>query len=510
MKILWFVADIENGIANISSNLASVRRRCLEVLRGIGSLEVDLQVELILVKENMSLDTGIFRGGAVAIFNKMVFDCTDIVNYLKQNNIPVLFDGVDLYRDESVRNVVLSWSDYAIYSNNYFNSFDIKDSAKQDFCIADIQEGQAQPISLPEVNAEVIRVLWYGGMGELDGLRCAVQQFRKLEEYKIEIQALLSDIPDEEILALNNDLPLNLSMTYVNWSYENYLHLLPQVDVVILVNEPSNALYDLIGDPIASALWNGKVTMVSEAWQNHPMSDFILVASDVTEGVRRILTRLHIVQDLISRGQYYIAEHNDVAQIAQQWIDMLKRVTGIDLLADGGEQPATQVIRLKIGAGSNTPEGYVLVDEVKSTGVDVVCNLKTLDQFQEDTADEILCVGNIDQFYQWEIADVLRAWARVLKPGGSLVIECADFAAACRQFLQETESGNTADSLKNIYGDPAQRNPEAYPKWGYTAESLKRLMLATGLEQVISENPQVLNSQGVSGELRVVGVKPSL
>ena len=106
----------------------------------------------------------------------------------------------------------------------------------------------------------------------------------------------------------------------------------------------------------------------------------------------------------------------------------------------------------------------------------------------------------------------IRIASRVLKPGGALVIECADFSMACEQFLKESVAGSTANTLKKIYGDPAHRNPSVHPKWGYTSVSLKSLMLACGLEgvELHARSGMGMPQSNADNRIRMVGIKPTV
>jgi len=517
VKILWFVVDLIATNEDVTSSFASTRRRCLEVLRGFGRAGVQADIELVRVNQELKLDAGVFENASLAIVGKMIFDFSDIASHLKKNNIPIICDGVDLYDDETVRQKAIGWADYLTFSTHSFYRPLPEAAEKPCFSIPDIQEGTVQPVSVPGVEVEVIKLMWYGSEVEWGSLLETVQQLKELQEFSIELLILGSAVPAEALTGLNNELPKNVVIEHLPWRYALYTERLSGIDFVLLPYPPAEAVGELVGDPIVSALWHGKMILACSAWTEHHLHDFIGTTDDVTDGVRVFMTRLNSVANLIMKGQAFIEENNSLKVGTLKWIEVIEEVTQESLL---GEDPALQSestpgVKLKMGAVNRSGDDSALTDYVHigdkdSDGADVVCDLKTLSKFQTDTADEILSVDNIDQFYQWEVGDVLKSWARVLKPGGALVIECADFSMACEQFLKESVAGNTANTLKLIYGDPAQRNPCEHPKWGYTSESLKRLMLACGLEGVELQTRSGMDHSNSDNRIRMVGIKPTV
>jgi len=52
-----------------------------------------------------------------------------------------------------------------------------------------------------------------------------------------------------------------------------------------------------------------------------------------------------------------------------------------------------------------------------------LCDLRALTPFEDNSA-EILSVHVVEYFWRWEVVGVLKEWARVLKPGGRMVLKC--------------------------------------------------------------------------------------
>ena len=171
-------------------------------------------------------------------------------------------------------------------------------------------------------------------------------------------------------------------------------------------------------------------------------------------------------------------------------------------------------MKLNLGCGDKILAGYVNVDVAPSRAgkkPDVICDLHRLEGFADSTAEEILAVHVVEHFWRWEIVDVLREWARVLMPGGAMVLECPNLLSACQQFLAdpETFSGPGPEGQRTMwvfYGDPRWRDPLMVHRWGYTPRSLAGIMREAGLTDLRQEPAQFKLRE--PRDMRIVGRKP--
>ncbi len=175
---------------------------------------------------------------------------------------------------------------------------------------------------------------------------------------------------------------------------------------------------------------------------------------------------------------------------------------------------AGEPLRLNLGCGDKHLPGYVNVDVAPSrAGVrpDVLCDLRALEPFASDSADEILAVHVVEHFWRWEVVDVLREWTRALKPRGRMIVECPNLLEACRAFLEDPSNGagpgrEGQRTMWVFYGDPAWRDPLMCHRWNYTPESLKSIMEEAGLANVRQEPAQFKLRE--PRDMRIVGEKP--
>ena len=171
-------------------------------------------------------------------------------------------------------------------------------------------------------------------------------------------------------------------------------------------------------------------------------------------------------------------------------------------------------LRLNLGCGDKLLPGYVNVDIAGSrrgAKPDVLCDLRRLSTFETDSADEILSVHVVEHFWRWEIDAILKEWCRVLKPGGTMILECPNLTTACEELLKDParHAGSGPEGQRTmwvLYGDPRWQDELICHRWAYTPESLSEVMRQAGLENVRREPAQFKLRD--PRDMRVVGEKP--
>jgi predicted SAM-dependent methyltransferase len=95
-------------------------------------------------------------------------------------------------------------------------------------------------------------------------------------------------------------------------------------------------------------------------------------------------------------------------------------------------------VLLNLGCGHDVKprgEGWVNVDCVPYSGIDVLADARDLRMFASDSVDCVYARSLIEHFYPKEIPIVLIEWARVLRSGGTLemTIPCLEGLAEAIQ-----------------------------------------------------------------------------
>ena len=138
------------------------------------------------------------------------------------------------------------------------------------------------------------------------------------------------------------------------------------------------------------------------------------------------------------------------------------------------------MIKLNVGSNQTILEGFINVDIVPHPNVAVVADAKEL-PYKDGEVDEILSSHLIEHFDYFDGQKALKEWARVLKPGGILTIECPNFEAFCRKFLELPEQ-ERPNYYVQVWGYPWEAG-QAH-KFGYTPNQLVGELYNSGFSQV--------------------------
>lgn len=132
-------------------------------------------------------------------------------------------------------------------------------------------------------------------------------------------------------------------------------------------------------------------------------------------------------------------------------------------------------MKLNIGCGSKPKDGYINVD-IQGSLADVIADCKLL-PFKNETFDIIESYHLIEHMDRNDAYYSVGHWFDLLKSYGTLVIECPDIKEVVAQYLNGNE-----EMLYSIYG----RNRYAYDvhMWGYSNESIERLLYNVGFQKV--------------------------
>ena len=172
------------------------------------------------------------------------------------------------------------------------------------------------------------------------------------------------------------------------------------------------------------------------------------------------------------------------------------------------------MIKLNLGSGGSPVAGYVNVDlapDREGMAPDVICDVRRLEVFSDDYADEVMSIHVIEHFWRWEVVDILKEWVRVLKPGGKLILECPNLITACEELLKDPNrlSGPGPEGQKTmwcLYGDPIHQDPLMCHRWLYTPVSLGQVMAEAGLTELKREPAQFKMRD--PRDMRITGIKP--
>ena len=143
-------------------------------------------------------------------------------------------------------------------------------------------------------------------------------------------------------------------------------------------------------------------------------------------------------------------------------------------------------MKIHLGCGQRLLPDYINVD-IAGSGADVECDIHSL-PWGDGLADEILCVHVVEHLPMMNVGLVLKEWARVLKPGGKMILELP-----CRDKVFDMIGKGVTDPrlvMFPLYGDPRKHRTTAdIHRWLWGKEELAMLMHDAGLVDLTSQKP---------------------
>jgi predicted SAM-dependent methyltransferase len=121
---------------------------------------------------------------------------------------------------------------------------------------------------------------------------------------------------------------------------------------------------------------------------------------------------------------------------------------------------------------------------------DVLADVRDL-PFADDVAEEILCVNLIDHMKKDEFLKALQGWKRVLKPGGTLIIDVDDRQKQAQLLAMAETRAELEWGLRLMYCD--HKAPGRTHWWGYTPEYLKDILTEAGFTHVWTRNDYIIH-----------------
>lgn len=155
-------------------------------------------------------------------------------------------------------------------------------------------------------------------------------------------------------------------------------------------------------------------------------------------------------------------------------------------------------MKVNFACGKQTWDGWYCIDAIQHTKATRPVDLLHSFRFnngillnrlpiEDFIVDEIHAYHFIEHVYQWEAASVIHEFKRILKPGGKLVLELPDLTLACKNLLK----GSTDQfSMWPLYGDPGTRDVYMCHRWGYTRDTIEKLLKTCSMNRIICMNPK--------------------
>lgn len=156
------------------------------------------------------------------------------------------------------------------------------------------------------------------------------------------------------------------------------------------------------------------------------------------------------------------------------------------LLQDAlAKKPDGQGKRLNLGCGNKRMEGYVNCDLYKSPAVDEVFSLDEI-PYADGTVSALHSEHALEHLPRVKAEAAVKEWARVLKPGGELMLKIPDLELCCRKFVESPEGPLREWYHHTIFGYQASLRPGDEPdeaqfhRCGFTKPRIRKLLEDAG------------------------------
>jgi len=163
---------------------------------------------------------------------------------------------------------------------------------------------------------------------------------------------------------------------------------------------------------------------------------------------------------------------------------------------DGKPDLAPVQPKLNLGAGGAPIQGYVNVD-IKNGE-----NAYPL-RYANGAVSEVRASHILEHFPRGQVADVLKEWVRVLKPGGELKLAVPDFD----YIVKEYSNGHRHDPLIEAYLFGGQVDTNDYHKAFFNEDKLRKLMEDAGLGNIERWQSEISDCAALEVSLNLRGSK---
>jgi len=136
-------------------------------------------------------------------------------------------------------------------------------------------------------------------------------------------------------------------------------------------------------------------------------------------------------------------------------------------------------LRLNLGCGGDIVEGFLNIDLYGDTPNVIAMDVRKL-EFEDNTVDQILASDVLEHFPFREVNQVLKEWARVLKPGGEIIIRSPSLELQAKAYLDGKWDADVASYM--IFG--GQTTPGDFRHIAFDENSIKKHLAKANLEMI--------------------------
>ena len=139
-----------------------------------------------------------------------------------------------------------------------------------------------------------------------------------------------------------------------------------------------------------------------------------------------------------------------------------------------------EVRKLNLGCGFDKREGYINVDLHAMHDPDVIADVRDLNIFETGTYDEIVAQDVLEHLSRADAQPALQEWARILRPGGRLVLRLPNLIGLLHLFVERPGVEDQRVFVQLLFGTQAYNGD-----WhcnGYTELLLRHALHDAGFD----------------------------
>ncbi len=148
-------------------------------------------------------------------------------------------------------------------------------------------------------------------------------------------------------------------------------------------------------------------------------------------------------------------------------------------------------LRLNLGCGKDFRDGFINIDMFSDSPNVIYMDIRKL-EFDDNSVDMILASDILEHFSHREVDFLLAEWARVLRPGGDIVVRCPNLKLQVDAYVRGDWDADIASYM--IFG--GQTNPGDYHCIGFDHESITKHLNKAGFEISSIEDHDIPQNSG--------------
>jgi len=171
-------------------------------------------------------------------------------------------------------------------------------------------------------------------------------------------------------------------------------------------------------------------------------------------------------------------------------------------------------VKINFACGKQTWDDFYCVDAVKHPKASRDPDLLHILKFEgpvlinplplwDGASSELHSYHFLEHVTAWEAVPLVREWARLLQPGGKLILELPNVEAAARNLIAGM---NDQMSMWPLYGNQELQDPFMTHRFGYTPATVRKLLEDNGFTKVKILPPQTHGARA-NRDMRVEAIR---